>query len=127
MIEVILLIVSYLAKKAFALIFLLIGLIVSSFKWELRKYLKEVAIVNDVYLNVIGQHSLNGVLSSNGKGFGNRLQTISCAMYLIKLTKFGNESSEGLSKLEKGHIKIAYEAHKQNIINEYNNLMNGKV
>lgn len=111
----------------FALIFLLIGLVVSSFRWELRKYLKEVAIVNDVYLNVIGQHSLNGVLSSNGKGFGNRLQTISCAMYIVKLTKFGSDANNGLSGLENDHTKIAYELHKQNIINEYNSLMNGKI
>lgn len=120
MIEVILLIVSDIAKKIFALAFFIIGIIVSSCKWELRSYLKEVAIINDVYLNVVGKHSLNATL---GKGFGNRLQSISCAMGLVKLTKFGKSCSKGLDLLEKDHCKKAVEIHKKNIKAEYDKLL----
>lgn len=122
MIELILLIVSDIAKKIFALIFLLIGIVVSSCRWELRKYLKEVAIINDVYLNVVGQHTLNGVLSTNGKGFGNRLHSISAAMGIVSLTKFGKWCSKGLDLLEKEHCKKAVEIHKQNIKSEHEKL-----
>ena len=123
MIEIVLLIVSDIAKKLFALIFLLIGIVVSSFKWELRSYLKEVAVMNDVYLNVVGKYPLNGALSANGEGFGNRLQSISCGMGLYKLTKFGKLCSKGLDVLEKEHCKKAVELHKQNIKKEYEKLL----
>jgi len=124
MIELILLIVSDICKKTFALIFLLIGIVVSSCRWELRKYLKEVAIMNDVYLNVVGQHTLNGALSANGKGFGNRLQSISCAMGIVPLTKFGKACDKGLDILEKEHCKKAVQIHKLNITKEFYELPN---
>jgi hypothetical protein len=118
--NIILILLSHIAKKIFQLIFFLIGVIVSSCRWELKTYLKEIAIVNDVYLNVVGQHSLNGVLSTNGTGFGSRLQTVSAAMGWIKLTKFGKYCSKLLSKKDKDHCEKALAFHKENIIKEYN-------
>lgn len=120
--EAILLITSALAKKVFAFIFFIVGIIVALIKGKLKEYLKNVAIINDVYLNVLGQDILNGVLSSNGKGFGNRLQTISCAMAIVKLTKFGKEADSGLSDLEKNHTRIALELYMKDITEEYNRL-----
>ena len=108
MIEVILILISWACKKAFALLFFIHGCVVASFRLELRQYLREIAVIDDVYLGVTGQYFLNATMRKGGYKFGNRLLTISATIFLTDLSKFGKFWNLFLNKLEKDHAKNAY-------------------
>lgn len=122
MIEFVLLIVSLICKTVFALVFFCYGCFMASCKWELRKYLKEVAIVIDVYLNVVGKYALNQALCHEPV-FGNRLQTVSAAMYIARLHKFGKFWERFVNRLEKDHFKKAHHNHCETIKKEYTKIL----
>lgn len=95
----------------------------ASMKWELRAYWKEVSIINDKQLNVTGKYALNQALSETPV-FGNPLQTVSTAMYLAKLHKFGKWWEKKINKWDKNHFQKSYESHKRTIRREFENILN---
>lgn len=122
MIELVLILVSHLCKKVFSLIFFLYGCFMASIRWELKAYLKEVAIINDVYLNVVGKYALNQALCHEPV-FGNRLQTVSAAMAKARLHKFGMFWHRFVEWLEKDHFKKADENHVKAISAEHKKIL----
>lgn len=91
-------------------------------KWELRKYLKDVSIINDKYLNVVGKYALNQALSEN-EVFGNPLQSVSTGMYFARLHKFGKFWERFVNRLDKDHFIKSKESHEKAIATEYNNIL----
>lgn len=115
------LIISIACKKILSLIFFIHGSFIAITRGELTNYWKQVAISNDANLNVSGQYLLNQRLSHN-LVFGNRLMTVSAALYLAKLENAGKKWEKIINFIDKGHFEAAYNSHKENIINEYNQL-----
>lgn len=119
--SLIVLITSWVCKWLLDKIFFIHGTFVAITRGELTAYWKELAIVNDVYLNVSGKYLLNQRLSKN-QVFGNRLMTVSAAMHLAKFENAGTKWERRIKKLDKNHFEKAYLSHKENITNEFLNL-----
>lgn len=115
------LILSITCKKLLSLIFFIHGSFIATTRGELNQYWKQIAISNDANLNVSGQYLLNQRLSHN-RVFGNRLMTVSAAMYLAKLENSGKFWSRFVNKIDKGHFEKAYNSHKEIITKEIENL-----
>lgn len=113
--------ISFLFKKLIGLAFFIHGSYIAAKRWELLQFWEDVAIINDVWLNVIGKYSIPQAVSNNNE-FGNRLMTISAAMYLSKLNSFGLWCGNRVEKLDPGHFKKAYKNHTNLIITEYKKL-----
>lgn len=110
--------VSYFFKKLLGLAFLIHGSYIAIKRWEFLRYLEDVAIINDVWLNVVGKYSIHQAISENPV-FGSRLQTISAAMYLAKLHNFGIWCGIQVEKLDENHFEKAFNNHKEIIKKEY--------
>ena len=123
MIEFILLILSYLLKKVFGLIFLVYGSFMAACKWELKAYWLKVSIANDKQLNVVGKYALNQALAHEPV-FGNDLMTVSAAMHEARLHDYGKKWEGRIDKLDKDHFEKSFESHKKEIEKEYNRLFN---
>lgn len=121
MIELILLILSYLLKKVFGLVFLVYGSFMAACKWELKDYWKRVAVANDKQLNVVGKYALNQALSETPV-FGNDLQTVSTAMHIARLHNFGKKWERRINKLDFNHFEKSFISHKLQIEKEYKSL-----
>lgn len=119
--ELTLLIISVLCKKILGLVFFIHGTYIAITRWELLKYWKELAIINDVYLNVAGQHLLNQRLSKN-RIFGDRYMTVSAAMFKAKFERAGTKWEKRINWLDKGHFEKAYKSHVEQIIKAYNEI-----
>lgn len=120
--ELILLIISVICKKLLGLVFFIHGTYIAITRKELLKYWKELAIVNDVYLNVSGQHLLNQRLSKN-RVFGDRYMTVSAAMFKAKFENAGAKWEKRINWLDKGHFEKAYKSHVNQITKAYNELI----
>lgn len=86
------------------------------------EYWHEVAYINDVKLNVVGQHLLNQRLSKN-RVFGNPFMTVSAAKHVAKLEDAGLKWKALLNKLDPNHCEKAYQSYKENITKAYNELL----
>lgn len=113
--------ISYLFKKLLGLAFFIHGSYIAARRWELLSYWEDIAIINDVWLNVLGKYSIQQAVSEN-QPFGNRLMTISAAMYLAKLHDFGEWCKDQVNKMEANHFEIAYNNHRAAIKAEYEKL-----
>lgn len=109
--ELLLLIVAWWLKGLLSPLLFVYGLIRSIFRWELRQYLKQIAIVLDVFGNVVGQYAFNDTLQRSGYKFGSRKDTISHALgeneQAGTLTRLGKLIGTILNTLDKNHLKKA--------------------
>lgn len=122
MTELLLYLVSRICEKLLSGFFFWWGVVRSAYKSELRQYLKQVAIVNDVDLNVTGQYFLNDTMRLSGPQAGNRLQTVSCWMGMAQLNKWGLKWKSWLNRLDKDHCLNAVKFHRENIAKEAHDL-----
>ncbi len=110
--DFLLLVIAWALKIILSPILLIYGLFMAIFKCELGKYLKSLAIILDVFGNVLGKYLFDDILKERiGYAFGNRLDTISYALGKNKendtLSKFGRFMGKILNLLDKNHLEKA--------------------
>lgn len=117
-----LLIVSEICLVLFDVIFKIVGTCVATYKGELKEYHKDLAIINDVKLNVSGKYILNAAMSKvhNPKHlkFGNKFSTVSDTMgRLPYMTNFGLWAKDVfLDTIEDEHCAKAVELNNNALI-----------
>lgn len=121
MIELLLLITSNVCKKLLGKVFFIHGCYIAIQSGELKSYLKRLAIVNDVALNVKGKYLLDQRLSKN-QVFGSPLMTVSAAIQLSKSEPAGLKWKKRINKLDADHFEKAYESYRKQITEAYTNL-----
>jgi hypothetical protein len=103
-------------------LFFFVGIIVSSCKWELRKYLHSCSYITDVEGNVKGKYVLNFFLrKKGGHDFGDPIESISYAIgrnvRINRNTEFSELVERGLESCEKNHCENAIKFLDNKLIN----------
>jgi hypothetical protein len=85
---------------------------------QLNSYFNQLAVIIDVFGNVLGQHLFNRILKKpGGYLFGNRRDTISYAMGINKkfdnLSKFGKRIEKILNWFDEDHLNKTINNTKQ--------------
>lgn len=115
-------IVSEICLVLFDVIFKIAGTCVATYKGELKEYHKDLAIVNDVKLNVSGKYILNALMTRKDTPshlkFGNKFSTVSDTMGRVpNMPPFGLWAKDVfLDTIEDEHCAKAVESNNKALI-----------
>lgn len=121
-VSIILFFVSELCLLIFDLIFKVSGAIVATCKRELKSYIDEINLINDVKLNVSGKYILNALMARKDTPshlkFGNKFSTVSDTMGRVpNMPPFGLWSKDVfLDSIEDEHCAKAVELNNKALI-----------
>jgi hypothetical protein len=87
-------------------------------KEELKDFILECSIMDDVDLNQVGKYPLNDYMHTGGPEAGNRFQTVSCWLGLTNPNKRVTWWVKWLDKRDPNHCLKAVEFHKRRVLRE---------
>ena len=114
--------VSEICLTLFDAIFKISGFVIATCKGELKEYTHEIAIINDVKLNVSGKYILNALMTRKETAshlkFGNKFSTVSDTMGRVpNMPPFGLWSKDVfLDSIEDDHCAKAVELNNKALI-----------
>mgnify|MGYP003435240263 CR=1 FL=1 len=106
----------------FDFVFKVSGFVIATYKKELKHYTHEIAIINDVKLNVSGKYILNALMTRKETAshlkFGNKFSTVSDTMGRVpNMPPFGLWSKDVfLDSIEDDHCAKAVELNNKALI-----------